>query len=193
VPKHIVKCYYCKKEFDADAEPYVKVSNGRRYAHKACHDNNVIHGQENRLTGGEKRLEAAKATNSQEEVKRADDINRQILFDYIRDTIGKYFDLNWALITRQINSYIKDRKWSYSGIYRTMIYYLEVKHQDVFMTHGNLSFVVSWYPRAFEYYYAVFQKQQENLAEVRECETKYIKISTPQVRRKLRLFDMGEE
>ena len=33
--KHIVKCYYCGKEFDANTESYVKPTE-RRYAHKAC-------------------------------------------------------------------------------------------------------------------------------------------------------------
>ena len=33
--KHIVKCYYCGKQFDANEEEYVKVNN-RRYAHKKC-------------------------------------------------------------------------------------------------------------------------------------------------------------
>lgn len=33
--KHLVKCYFCGKQFDANAEEYVKpVSN--RYAHKEC-------------------------------------------------------------------------------------------------------------------------------------------------------------
>ena len=33
--KHIVKCAICGKQFDANAEPYVKV-NSRRYAHEYC-------------------------------------------------------------------------------------------------------------------------------------------------------------
>lgn len=33
--KHMVKCYYCGKMFDANAEPFIKPSS-RRYAHAAC-------------------------------------------------------------------------------------------------------------------------------------------------------------
>lgn len=33
--KHIVKCLYCGKEFDANEEEYVK-PRGNRYAHKEC-------------------------------------------------------------------------------------------------------------------------------------------------------------
>ena len=33
--KHIVKCAICNRQFDANAESFVKV-NSRRYAHEAC-------------------------------------------------------------------------------------------------------------------------------------------------------------
>lgn len=41
MPAHKVKCPYCDHVFDASKEPFVKVQNGRRYAHKACYDKAV--------------------------------------------------------------------------------------------------------------------------------------------------------
>ena len=37
---HIVKCFFCDKQFDADKVEFVKV-NARRYAHKTCAENHV--------------------------------------------------------------------------------------------------------------------------------------------------------
>jgi hypothetical protein len=189
--KHLVKCYVCHQQFDANVTPFIRVGkNGRYYAHKDC---SVEQRDEHRLTAGEARVNAA--GTDKDELDRAQAINKRALYDYINKVMKDNIDINWPLVTREINKYTKERKWTYSGIHRTIIYYLEVLKKDIFTTGGHIAFVERYYPEAREYYFVLFQEKSQMLAALPDelVHEKNISITPPTPRRNIKLFDLGED
>lgn len=90
--KAMVKCVYCEKHFDRNAEPFVAVSS-RRYAHKECYDK-----------------EQASKTQSE--------IDYEELCKYIKEKFN--MSVLSAKVTRQITTYRKDYNYSYSGMLKTL-------------------------------------------------------------------------
>lgn len=109
--KHMVKCLYCGEVFDANAEEYVKPNNGRRYAHKHC-------------------AEEQEKNQSQEER----DYNQ--LIDYIK----KLFDIPSidVRIFRQIKKMKEEYGYSYSGIYKTLVWWYDVKGNSIEKANGGI-------------------------------------------------------
>lgn len=131
---HKVKCIYCNKTFDRDKYPYVQVSN-RRYAHKECSMS-----EDDRLIQQEKDKEA--------------------LDNYIMQLFGmSYVD---ARIRKQINQYVEDYNYTYSGIHKALIYHFEIKGGSIEKANGGIGIVPYVYQSAYRYYYALWEAQQKN-------------------------------
>ena len=105
----MLKCLYCGQYFDANQEPTVQVSS-RRYAHKACADN-----------------------------QDAIDKERQELEEYIKQLFN--VDKIPSKIQKQINSYIKDYNFSYSGMLKALIYHFEIQHGDISKANGGIGII----------------------------------------------------
>ena len=108
--KHIVKCAICGMSFDANVEPFVKVSS-RRYAHQKCSEN-----KEENLSQIEKDKEA--------------------LDQYIM----KLFNITYIdpRIRKQIKQYIEEYHYTYSGVLKALIYHYEIKGGDIDKANGAL-------------------------------------------------------
>ena len=76
--KALVKCPYCKEQFDRNSVPFIKV--GRRYAHVQCQKD-------------------YEANGPQEEKDKA------AMYEYISQAYGKKY--NYVLIKRQVDNYLK--------------------------------------------------------------------------------------
>ena len=100
---HYVKCFYCSKTFDRDIEPFEQVS-ARRYAHVDC-------------------ALAAKNQRSKEEK------DKEKLENYIMKLFNETFIS--PKIRKQLNSFIKEYHYTYSGILNALIYFYEIKHGDI--------------------------------------------------------------
>lgn len=99
----MVKCSICGITFDANIEEYVK-PNSRRYAHKKCSED-----KENNLAQIEK--------------------DKETLEQYIM----KLFNITYIdpRIRKQIKQYIEEYHYTYSGIYKALVYHYEIKGGDV--------------------------------------------------------------
>ncbi len=129
---HIVTCIHCKTKFDRDKIPYVQISS-RRYAHKDCH-------------------EKAATEISKEEQDLAN------LEAYIIDLLKiDYID---ARIKKQINSYVKEYNYTYSGIHKSLKYFYEVQGNSTEKANGGIGIVPFIYQRAYDYYFSLWQAQQ---------------------------------
>ena len=128
---HYVICYYCKQKFNRDKEPFVQIS-ARRYAHQKCAEEH-----ENSISEEEKEL--AK------------------LYEYIKNLLGE--DYNAARVTKQIKDYQKNGM-SYSGILKTLIYFYEVKKNNIDKANGSIGIIPFVYQDAYNYYYNLFMAQQ---------------------------------
>lgn len=131
--KHIVKCPICGEHFDASAEPYVMV-NKRRYAHKIC-------------------AESAQANKTKEEE------DREILEEYIKEL----FNLTSITpkIKRQIKVYHEENNYSYSGMYKTLKYFFEIKNNSVEKANGGIGIIPYVWNDALVYWRSIWEAQQQ--------------------------------
>lgn len=160
-----VKCLYCGEMLERNSYECMKVTV-RRYAHVKC----------------VKELPP-------EEIKRQQDYEN--LKDYINELFGKSAD--WAMITKQIRQYTGDGL-TYSGMLKSLKYAYEVKKEDKEKANGQLWVIPRVYKQAYEYYYDLWLKQEQNRdaekAVIREVE---IRICPPRARHRIKLFDLGED
>ena len=131
---HIVTCIYCKKKFDRDKIPFTQLSE-RRYAHIGC---------------------AATAQAEQEKREQA----KQKLTEYIKQLFG--LESLTVKINRQIKEYAEEYNYSYSGIYHTLVYWYEIKKNDISKANGGIGIVPYVYQQALEYYKALWIASDKN-------------------------------
>ena len=131
---HIVTCIYCKKRFDRDILPFHQVSQ-RRYAHKDCYL-------------------AEHARISQEEK------DREQLETYLKQMFGESF-IN-ARINKQLKDYREQYGYTYSGIYKALVYFYDIKGNDINKANGGIGIVPYIYKDAYNYYYALWEAKQKN-------------------------------
>lgn len=157
--KHIVKCAICGMSFDANAEPFVKVSS-RRYAHQKCSEN-----KEENLSQIEKDKEA--------------------LDQYIM----KLFNITYIdpRVRKQIKQYIEEYHYTYSGVLKALIYHYEIKGGDIDKANGALGIVPYVYQKAYNYYYSLWEAQQKNKEKIIEYYVPKVKeIIIPAPERKVK-------
>jgi hypothetical protein len=157
--KHIVKCAICGMSFDANVEPFVKVSS-RRYAHQKCSEN-----KEENLSQIEKDKEA--------------------LDQYIM----KLFNITYIdpRIRKQIKQYIEEYHYTYSGVLKALIYHYEIKGGDIDKANGALGIVPYVYQKAYNYYYSLWEAQQKNKEKIIEYYVPKVKeIIIPAPERKVK-------
>ena len=131
---HNVTCVYCKKKSDRDKIPTVQISE-RRYAHKTCSDQALAEAKANE----EARLSLEKY------------IIKLLKLDYLEPRIQK-----------QINTYINNNHYTYSGIEKSLRYFYEVKGNSIEKANGGIGIVPYVYKDAYNYYYAQWEAQQKN-------------------------------
>lgn len=132
--KHMVKCFYCGEVFDASTTPYVK-PNSRRYAHKTC-------------------AQTAEKNKTQEEK------DKELLEKYIKDLFG--INCISPKIKKQIETFKKDRNYSYTGIYKTLKYFFEIKGNSIEKANGGIGIVPFVYDEAYLYWRALWEARERN-------------------------------
>lgn len=131
--KAMVKCLYCGQLFDRNNEPCEK-PKGNRYAHKACYNKHM-------------------GTMSQEER------DYEALVAYIKQLLGA--DLN-PRVWKQLKEYKDTRNehgepmYTYSGMLKTLIWWYEIKHNDIEKANGGIGIIPFVYNDALKYYYALY-------------------------------------
>ena len=131
-----VKCPYCGKYFYRDVEEFVQI-NKTRYAHKECYDRH-------------------NAALTQEER----DLN--ILQDFIKKLFN--IDTLTEKIKRQIKTYHEDKQYTYSGMYKSLVWFYEIKGNPIDKANGGIGIIPYVYEDARIYYTAMYMAQQQNKA-----------------------------
>lgn len=165
--KHLVKCFYCGQTFDANTEPFAK-PRANRYAHAACHDK-------------------AESNKTQEER------DYEALVEYIKTLFGNPNPRVW----KQLKEYKDEYGYSYSGILKTLIWWYDIRHNDIEKANGGIGIVPYVYNDACDYYYALYLAQianEDKDIEHLQMRVREFTIETPQPqRRPPRLFKFEEE
>lgn len=76
----------------------------------------------------------------------------------------KLFNMSYvdARIRKQINQYVDDYNFTYSGIKKALIYFFEIKGNSIEKANGGIGIVPYVYQQAYQYYLALWQAQQKN-------------------------------
>lgn len=132
--KHIVKCLYCGETFDASTTPFVK-PRSNRYAHIAC-------------------AEKAEQQKTQEEK------DKEILEKYIKELFG--ISSIPVKIRKQIQIYRDENNYTYSGMYKTLKYFFEIKGNSIEKANGGIGIIPYIYEESFLYWRALWEAKQRN-------------------------------
>ncbi len=153
---HQVICLYCKQKFDRDKVPAILVQ-GRRYAHAAC----------------------VKDESNPELQKEKD---KNALLEYARTLLNlPYADVK---IKKQIESYVQQYNFSYSGMLKALQYFYEIKGNDVKEAHGGIGIIPYIYQESYNYYYNIWKAQQQNAnKDMNQFIPKIIEINIPSPQR----------
>ena len=131
---HKVKCIYCHQTFDRDKYSFVQVSP-RRYAHTEC------------------------ASKEQSRLKQ-EEADKIALEEYIIKLLGD--DFITPRVRKQINTYIEQYQYTYSGIRKALVYFYEIKGNSIDKANGGIGIVPYIYDDANAYYRRLWKAQQIN-------------------------------
>lgn len=166
MPIKKVKCKYCGIEFNRLSEPTVQISE-RRYAHKEC-------------------AEKHDAAIPQDEK------DYKILEDYIK----KIFNINTLgiKIRKQIKDFKEEYKYTYSGMYKTLYWWFDIKKHSIDLANGGIGIVPYVYDEACKYYYSIWLAQQLNNEIQNYCPiVKEIEIGSPRTKiNEKKLFNLED-
>lgn len=152
-----VKCPYCDKYFYRDVEEFVQI-NKTRYAHKACYERHTAE-----LTQEERDLEI---------------LNKFIKKLFNIDTVSEK-------IKRQIKDYHDNKNYTYSGIYKSLVWFYEIKKHPIDKANGGIGIVPYVYEDARNYYTAMWMAQQQNQAKpIEQWQPTVVEITIPPPQRK---------
>lgn len=178
---HFVHCYYCSNRFDRDKVNHVKVG-ARRYAHAVCAEKAAALNEEEMpeiiKAGSTVTCHYCKKSFNKDQVpyeKLSDTryahktcylkemtrerTDEEKLADYIMDLYK--LDYVPPLVKKQINSYMEEYKYTYSGMLKALIYWFEVK-KNPFIEEKGIAILPFVYKNAYNYYYAIWEAQQKN-------------------------------
>ena len=138
-----------------------------RYAHTECH-------------------QRANENKTQEEK------DYEQLVEYIKHLFGNPNPRVW----KQIKEY-KELGYTYSGMYKTLVWWFDLKHGDIEKANGGIGIIPFVYDQASQYYYALYLAHIANEnADVEHFKTpvKEFTIETPRAQRRPRkLFKFRED
>lgn len=164
----MVKCFYCGQTFDRNTEAFAK-PKANRYAHKSCH-------------------EQAQSNKTQEER------DYEALVEYIKHLLGPAPN---PRVWKQLKEYRDIYGYTYSGIHKTLIWWYELKHNDIEKANGGIGIVPYVYNDASQYYFSLYLAQIANEdKDIEQCVTKVREfiIEPPQPKKRIpRLFKFHDE
>lgn len=180
---HYVICVYCKEKFDRDKEQYALI-NSRRYAHAACmlreaeKDPNyvkkeIIDPTDNvecaycKKPMSKKDADCVQVGNGKyahsacaELEKTREKTDKEKLEEYIKTL----FNISYIepRVKQQMNKYISEYNYTYSGMLKALHYFYEIKGGDKSKANGGIGIVPFVYNDAYNYYYNLWLAQQKN-------------------------------
>jgi len=189
---HIVICKCCGEKFDRDIEPFVQVS-ARRYAHAKCAMEKdasltIIDPQNTVIC-----KYCSKPLNIKEAIKittgcyaHAECITDLTDSEKLDQYIMTLFEVDYVPpgIKKQINQYVKDYRFTHSGILKSLKYFFEVKKHPINKNSQTIGIVPYIYKQAYDYYYTIWLAKQANESKTIEApQVVEIKIQRPNRRK----------
>ena len=178
---HSVICYYCSNKFDRDKVDHVRVGQ-RRYAHASCAEKAaMLKGEDAPVViaaGSTVVCHYCKKSFNKEQVpyeqlsetryahktchlkemtrERTDE---EKLNDYVMDLF--HMDYVPPLVKKQLNTYMEQYKYTYSGMLKALTYWYDIK-KNPFQPDKGVAILPFVYKQAYDYYYAIWEARQRN-------------------------------
>ena len=167
---HYVKCPKCGETFDRDIIQAVRI-NGRRYGHAKCYpdNNNFVPLVEKKISEEQKIKNYAKSILKEQYVA--------------------------ARVNKQIKDFLAEG-YTDSGILKTLIYWYEIKHNDISKPIGGICIVPYVYKQALDYYYNLYLAEMANVdKDIDEYRPKeiFISIDLPKKEKEVKLWEDEDE
>ena len=167
---HYVKWPKCGETFDRDIIQAVRI-NGRRYGHAKCYpdNNNFVPLVEKKISEEQKIKNYAKSILKEQYVA--------------------------ARVNKQIKDFLAEG-YTASGILKTLIYWYEIKHNDISKAMGGIGIVPYVYKQALDYYYNLYLAEMANVdKDIDEYKPKeiFISIDLPKKEKELKLWEDEDE
>ena len=167
---HYVKCPKCGETFDRDIIQAVRI-NGRRYGHAKCYpdNNNFVPLVEKKISEEQKIKNYAKSILKEQYVA--------------------------ARVNKQIKDFLAEG-YTASGILKALIYWYEIKHNDISKAMGGIGIVPYVYKQALDYYYNLYLAEMANVdKDIDEYRPKeiFISIDLPKKEKELKLWEDEDE
>lgn len=167
---HYVKCPKCGATFDRDIIQAVRI-NGRRYGHAKCYpdNNNFVPLVEKKISEEQKIKNYAKSILKEQYVA--------------------------ARVNKQIKDFLAEG-YTASGILKTLIYWYEIKRNDISKAMGGIGIVPYVYKQALDYYYNLYLAEMANVdKDIEEYRPKeiFISIDLPKKEKELKLWEDEDE
>ena len=167
---HYVKCLKCGETFDRDIIQTVRI-NGRRYGHAKCYpdNNNFVPLVEKKISEEQKIKNYAKSILKEQYVA--------------------------ARVNKQIKDFLAEG-YTASGILKTLIYWYEIKHNDISKAMGGIGIVPYVYKQALDYYYNLYLAEMANIdKDIDEYRPKeiFISIDLPKKEKEVKLWEDKDE
>lgn len=67
-----------------------------------------------------------------------------------------------ARVRKQMNTFIEDYNYTYSGMLKALVYFYEVKGNNKAKANGGIGIIPYIYKDAYNYYYNLWMAQQSN-------------------------------
>lgn len=134
--------------------------NSRRYAHVECFEKH-------------------------QKEKSKEELDKEELEKYIK----QLFNINKlsVKIQKQIDKFVKENNYSYSGIKRSLIYFYEIKKNSLDKANDGIGIVPYVYQEAYQYYYNLWIAQQKNInKELIDYQPRSITITIKPPQRKIK-------
>ena len=120
--------------FDRDKVPFKQISE-RRYAHITC---------------------ALAAENEKSQAEK----DKEDLEKYIKELLGEVYIS--PRVRKQMNGYVDEYNFTYSGMKKALVYFYEVKGNDRTKAKGGIGIIPYVYRDAYNYYYSLWLAIQKN-------------------------------
>lgn len=215
---HPVICSICNATFDRDKFAFVK-TNGRRYAHADCalrqaasankeitfeviDPTDIVKCKYCKKEFRKSEEEYIQITNSQyahvacaELESKREKTDAEKLDDYIMKLFG--YDYVPPRAKRQINDYVSEYNYTYSGMLKALIYYYEIQGGDLEKAHDGIGILPYIYNDARNYYFNLWQAQQKNeYKNIEQFKPRVVEVRIPAPKRnvtKRNLFSFLDE
>lgn len=182
-----VSCIYCKDKFDKAKVAFIKIPAGStfRHAHADCYlrekaaninleeyeiidPNNFVKcyyckKEINKTTDNYQQITNSRYAHANcvhlEEQREKTDSEKLDIY------IMKLFELEFVPpnTRKQINQYIQEYNYTYSGILKSLQYYYEIKGHQVDRAYNNSIAIVPYiYQQAYQYFYSLWLAQSRN-------------------------------